>query len=58
MVRNFSAMKAIMIRMVSSNPLKTCPATRIATGEENSALLWDIRLQGDGETVLLSFPGA
>jgi hypothetical protein len=50
MVRNFSAMKAIMIRMVSSNPLKTCPATRIATGEENSALLWDIRLQGDKES--------
>jgi nucleotide-binding universal stress UspA family protein len=33
-------------------------ATWIATREENGALLWDIRLQGDGETVLLSFPGA
>jgi protocatechuate 3,4-dioxygenase alpha subunit len=33
-------------------------ATLIATREENAALLWDIRLQGDGETVFLSFPGA
>jgi hypothetical protein len=26
--------------------------------EENGAPLWDIRLQGDGETVFLRFPGA
>jgi protocatechuate 3,4-dioxygenase alpha subunit len=41
-----------------SSPPQDRRATRIATREENGALLWDIRLQGDGETVLLSIPGA
>jgi hypothetical protein len=32
-------------------------AALIATREESGARLRDIRLQGDGETVFLSFPG-
>ncbi|WP_125614848.1 protocatechuate 3,4-dioxygenase subunit alpha [Specibacter cremeus] len=32
--------------------------TLVATREANGDLLWDVRLQGDDETVFLSFPGA
>ena len=42
--------------------LRSLPAERrntlIATREPNGGLLWDIHLQGEDETVFLSFPGA